>query len=325
MTATVKRTEFASEVAGVGLQRDLIAPSRNRPAAALTPSVGAPPLKSGGRILRYAFAAVMIAVLSFGAVQSSWGEFTPEEGVGYWLGIIGGSLLLFLLAYPLRKRFRFMSRLGSAPAWFRIHMVLGTVGPVIILYHCNFSLGATNSNVALFTMIAVAASGITGRYIYGKIHNGLYGARSDIHDLLDLALPLVSRIEADLGGAEGSIAAKMSNFGNRALTHRSSLLSSLFMALSLAISSRYFRSRILTEIRSAIARNAVKNGWTKNEAREHYSLAREQVASFIFAVTKASELSLYERLFSYWRIFHVPLFFLLFITAVGHVVSVHLY
>src|SRR5205814_2919423 len=69
------------------------------------------------------------------------------------------------------------------PSWFRFHMVLGIGGPLCILYHCNFSTGATNSNVALFSMLTVAGSGIIGRYIYAHIHNGLYGRKLEFGEL----------------------------------------------------------------------------------------------------------------------------------------------
>ena len=140
-------------------------------------------------------------------------EFIPDEGVGYWLGIAGGTTLLFQLAYPLRKRSKSMRRMGSATSWFRLHMILGIVGPILILYHSNFSLGATNSNVALFTLLAVAASGVIGRYFYGRIHRGLYGTHADLTDLLTDATSLLMVVENDVGGARGTIAKTLTDFG----------------------------------------------------------------------------------------------------------------
>ena len=43
--------------------------------------------------------------------------------------------------------------------WFRLHMLLGIAGPVLIIFHSNFKLGALNSNVAFITMLVVATSG----------------------------------------------------------------------------------------------------------------------------------------------------------------------
>ena len=59
-------------------------------------------------------------------------------------------------------------------------MVLGTLGPLAALYHCNFTTGSVNSRVALYAALLVAGSGFVGRYIYSKIHLGLYGRRTDL-------------------------------------------------------------------------------------------------------------------------------------------------
>ena len=108
---------------------------------------------------------------------------TPEHGTGYWLGIIGGSLMLSVLLYPLRKKVRFLHRLGSTRRWFRMHMILGLLGPLLVLYHCNFKLGSFNSRVALYCMLLVAVSGIVGRHFYAAIHRGLYGRKLTLGEL----------------------------------------------------------------------------------------------------------------------------------------------
>ena len=114
---------------------------------------------------------------------------TPESGLGYWLGIIGGSMMLALLLYPLRKRLRFLHIMGPTRHWFRMHMAFGLVGPLLILYHCNFQLGSVNSKVALYCMLLVAGSGIVGRHFYARIHRGLYGRKTSLRDLQqDLAV-----------------------------------------------------------------------------------------------------------------------------------------
>ena len=75
---------------------------------------------------------------------------------------LSASLMLFLLLYPAGKKWKFMQRIGLTRHWFRIHIVLGLVGPLLVLYHCNFKLGSTNSTVALTSMLVVAVSGIIG-------------------------------------------------------------------------------------------------------------------------------------------------------------------
>ena len=54
---------------------------------------------------------------------------------------------------------------------------------ILILFHANFSLGATNSNVALFSMLLVAGSGVVGRYIYTRLHARLEGHEDTLEQL----------------------------------------------------------------------------------------------------------------------------------------------
>ena len=92
----------------------------------------------GSRAARYLFLALTLAALAYGWKIAGREEFIPDEGVGYWLGIAGGTTLLFQLAYPLRKRSKSMRRMGSATSWFRLHMILGIVGPILILSSLQF-------------------------------------------------------------------------------------------------------------------------------------------------------------------------------------------
>ena len=62
-------------------------------------------------------------------------------------------------------------------------MVLGVVGPLLVLFHANFHLGATNSNVALICMLLVAGSGVVGRYIYTRLHAHLDGTEDTLEQL----------------------------------------------------------------------------------------------------------------------------------------------
>src|SRR5450631_3641644 len=108
---------------------------------------------------------------------------SPQRGLGYWLGIIGGSMMILLLVYSARKRAAWLRWLGGIPAWFEIHMALGVTGPILVLFHANFKLGATNSNVALISMLVVAGSGVIGRYIYTRLHAQMDGHEDTLEQL----------------------------------------------------------------------------------------------------------------------------------------------
>ena len=102
------------------------------------------------------WSVVVASLIAWGSHAHLERYITPQRGLGYWLGITGGSMMLLLLIYSARKRFAWLRWLGGIPAWFEIHMMLGVVGPLLVLFHANFRLGATNSNVALICMLVVA-------------------------------------------------------------------------------------------------------------------------------------------------------------------------
>ncbi len=129
------------------------------------------------------FLLVSALIVYIGSHLPTERYITPRSGLGYALGIVGGSLMLLLLLYSARKRAPWLGFLGSVTGWFEAHMVLGVVGPILILFHANFRLGATNSNVALICMLIVSGSGLVGRYIYSRIHYGLYGRKTNLSEL----------------------------------------------------------------------------------------------------------------------------------------------
>src|ERR1700758_3301764 len=113
-------------------------------------------------ITTYVFSFSILALLCVGALTPTQRYITPKSGAGYALGIIGGSCMLLLFMYSARKRLKWLKFVGPTASWFRFHMLLGVLGPLCILYHANFGLGAANSNVALFCMLTVACSGLVG-------------------------------------------------------------------------------------------------------------------------------------------------------------------
>ena len=259
-----------------------------------------------------------------GYLLRNFGLISPENGLGYWLGIVGGSLMLALLLYPLRKRLRILHFLGPTKQWFRMHMAFGLIGPLLILYHCNFQIGSINSQVALYCMLLVAGSGIIGRHFYARIHRGLYGKKTSLrelqtdlsasaeksHGLATLMPNLVARLdgmEKELQGCKVTQSIGIGRSLKWTFTH-------YITHISLLLTARH-------ELKVAAQNSSVV-------ARDHkrlYKTASKFIGDYMSLVGRVAQFSFYERLFALWHILHLPIFLLMIISALFHVLAVHMY
>jgi hypothetical protein len=270
-----------------------------------------------------AFGILVIAVLCIGWLERDENGLTPESGLGYWLGIAGSGLMILLLLYPLRKRIRLPRVLGSVAFWFRTHMVLGIVGPLLIILHSNFRLGSVNSNVALAAMLVVAISGVVGRYLYGKIHIGLYGRKAEIREILADADVMKRIVGNDL--ASHRVIALLNAFAERGIAGPKGILSGLFLLPAISWHAIVLRARLMHEARVTVANEGGRLGWSRRVQRRQLVLAADHISLYIRTVKKAAALAFYERLFALWHIFHLPLFVLLVIAATIHVFAAHFF
>lgn len=268
------------------------------------------------------FSIVVVTTLAYGWLHRDEENLTPEHGLGYWLGICGASLMLMLLLYPLRKRWRRMAHLGSVGGWFRLHMMFGVIGPVLILFHSNFRLGSINSNVALFSMLVVAWSGVIGRYLYSRIHRGLYGhkleAQELIEDIVHLQLEITERVMLP-----APLSAKMRAYAQMAQS-RTGALQALIVLLRVHFSvlkRRAIRLQLSRAVREVCAAHRFGVRQTREAIRDFHRAADRYFA----AVGRIAAFAFYERMFALWHVLHLPLFVLLVLTAIGHIVAVHLY
>ena len=269
------------------------------------------------------FGALVTASLFLGWTTHQQSILTPKEGLGYALGIIGGSAMLLLLLYPLRKYMRWMHSMGPVRHWFRAHMFLGVLGPVLILFHANFSTGALNSNLALFAMLLVAASGLFGRFIYTRIHHGLYGRKANLASLGE-------ELEANKGELTHAIALNdcirrhLAIHEQMALKPRTPLTGILALPLIL-LHRTQTRLRVRYELRQQIAEQAHALQWDRSTCRKMRRESARIINRYLDMVGKCSGFQAHERLFSLWHLLHLPLFILLVISGIVHVFAVHLY
>lgn len=248
---------------------------------------------------------------------------TAEQGLGYWLGVAGTASMVLLLVYPLRKRIGALSAVGSVAAWFRIHMMLGVVGPILILYHANFRLGSTNANIALVSMLLVAASGLIGRYLYGKIYRGSAARIADVMRFLD-----------EFDRSEGAVA--VPQFASETVLIHMRAFAEAEFAWQLGAARRRAGRWSPLWLRLHRTRRAIFRDLTDHQSRARprpvmrARRAESRRATHLYGefsnlVLLAARAALFERLFALWHLLHLPLFVLLVVAATLHIVAVHIY
>ncbi len=270
----------------------------------------------------YAIAACAIAL---GWLLTRNGELVdPLNGIGYWLGIIGASSMATLLLYPVRKRVKLFRRLGETRHWFRMHMILGVVGPVLILYHCNFDFASMNGTIALACTLLVAGSGLIGRYLYRHIYSDLDGHRLQLRELIEKAR-VGKEQRVHMSALVPDLLERMSAYDSKVLTPPESFIGSLSLPFRLAFSTRFAAIRLALYARKQIRIKARQSRVIAAQKPRLRRAATRFVFTHLSRVRRAAELQSYERLFALWHVFHLPFFYLLVVTALIHVLAVHMY
>ena len=273
------------------------------------------------------YSAICLLLLA-GWVSRDQRYLVAESGIGYWFGIIGGSMMLILLIYPMRKRFRRWAVIGSVKSWFRIHMILGLAGPVIIIFHSGFKLGSFNSSVAFFCMLTVALSGLVGRKLYEGIHHGLYGSKVRFEEFYagdNLASLLLRRSGIDRRQHEDG----MSPEGERRMQSRREDTSDSNIADEYEEIEEKLTNQHTGVNRSLAFYRSMNSRIAKLRRQVASSNLNEESQELIYRRLKdlrsICSLGIKEILFSYWHILHLPLFIMLILSGLVHVAAVHLY
>lgn len=279
------------------------------------------PLLQSGPLV---FAIGVVGALAYAWTVRDEGHWTAESGFGYTLGIAGSVMILIVSLYSMRKRLPALSFLGRVSWLFRVHMVFGVLGPMLIVLHCNFKLGSMNSRLALFTMLTVVASGIVGRYLYSQVHRGLYGQKAEARDILEDILALQQQLGLDVAGS-AAVFSSLERLNSAVSGSKKSAVSAFASAVTIGLRVQIVKQSVLREASRAIRRMARQNGWSRRQQRRQVAAFNLHAKIYFSAVKKAERLALFERLFALWHVLHMPLFIMLVMSVLFHIVAVHRY
>lgn len=121
-------------------------------------------------------------------------QLRSSGSVGLRLGVTSLAMFGVLFLYPLRKRWKWLSGIGSTRRWLNFHILFGITTPCIVTFHTAFRFHGL-AGLAYWTMIAVALSGFVGRYVYAKIPRSLNSVALTMADLEAQTAALAGRLQ----------------------------------------------------------------------------------------------------------------------------------
>jgi hypothetical protein len=158
----------------------------------------------------------------------------PSGPIGIKLGMLGVGMFLLIYLYYFRKRWGWLASIGRTKHWLDFHIVLGVTAPIIIAFHAAFKFRGI-AGMAFWIMVAVALSGIVGRYLYAQIPRHLNAAEYTWQELQDEQLGLTHQMAQQKIFAPGELVAAFHVPDIEMVKHKSAMGALLWMfALDLA-------------------------------------------------------------------------------------------
>lgn len=225
----------------------------------------------------------------------------PGGSVGLRLGAAGLAMMTVMHLYSARKRLRLLRRLGPLRSWLDVHILLGILGPLFVVLHSSLKVGGLVA-VSFWSMVAVALSGVFGRYLYLQIPRSRAGEELSLAEAQRADAELTRQLRADFGVDEASLSALERTVGP---PPSGSALADLRAVVAGAWSAR----------RRATALVRSLGGVPPHLRRALLALTREKARL-------RRRIVLWEathRLFHHWHVVHKPFAIVMYVFVVVHV------
>jgi len=264
-----------------------------------------------------ALCVIAFFIVLFMAGRHYWDEryYIPEEGLGYFMGITGGIMMLLAMVYSIFKSAPSLRKKIKLKAWLSIHIFFGLVGPLLIYFHSTFRIGSFNGGIALISMTLVLLSGIIGRYLYSKTHYGLGGQKAKLGELHKLLNDENNHFHSE----------RLNEFTKNVMQHSSNLVSAIWELISYSIHCRWIYFHVSRELQTKLKEIAAQKSFTGKEYKKYRRSLKKNLWAYLLLLRKVALFKLYERFFAFWRNAHVPLLYLMLFSGIVHVIAVHMY
>jgi len=233
-------------------------------------------------------------------------ELKPSGIESHGYGIIGSTMIIVGVAmYSSRKRIRALRQVGQIRYFLEFHIFLCLVGPLLVLYHTTFKFGGLVA-VSFWSMTAVVASGLVGRYLYVQIPKGIQGNELDVRELEESTIRLQKQLETEYGLDEIDIK-KIDAIASPKNQKELSLFSLLFFFI---VGDLTLRRRI-----HKIVRHLHSHSVDPSMIHTVAMVAKERI-KLLRRIQFLEQLKYY---FHYWHVVHLPFSIIMFLILLVHV------
>ena len=186
-------------------------------------------------------------------------------------------------------------------------------------------LNLAGSNVALFSMLAVASSGLIGRFIYGKIHLGLYGRKTSLIELQSEIDKSKAGIDKLFSDQTRNVLQPLVTFEEKFVRAANNPLFGLFFLPILPLHAKVSRYSFQGRVNKYVDKRRSENILSEQQAKKAKIIFGNYARKYVSSTIKVVEFVVYERVFSLWHMLHLPLFIIMISTGLFHVYAVHMY
>lgn len=243
----------------------------------------------------------------------------PSGSIGLKLGIFGTALFFVIFLYAFRKVIPWLGRLGTARHWMDFHVVAGLTAPIVIAFHASFKFRGI-AGMAFWIMVAVALSGVIGRYLYAQIPRSRNAAEMTLTELKASESEFSEALLAQSVFSAGQLARSLHIPGSEhardvGMLHAFGVMVAVDITMLFRIASlRRIHSGVGTWIRSF-------GGLLPTGNREVEQVVRlvRQKASLSKRVLFLSQA---QRVFHLWHVIHRPFSYAFAVLALLHIAVV---
>ena len=276
--------------------------------------------KTAHRIFIFGLSFIVIAVLAAVASKGySYYKISLEERFfhtdhillkpsgmwGHGMGIIGsGFMILGVLLYMIRKRYRMFSRVGILKHWLEFHIFLCTLGPILVLFHTSFKFGGIVA-ISFWSMVAVFLSGVIGRFIYIQIPRTIEGRELSLNEVRDMKGDIGKTLTASVQLDEESNKVIVDSIKPKAERYSNNILVRFYR--------RYAENR---RTMAAVKALLKKKNITGAQRSEILALVKNEMS----LNRRIERLVFMQNLFKYWHVAHLTFALVMLIIMIIHVI-----